>query len=74
MILLPNQPQLVMGLKLIRVVLCVGMAIVWAGLLKGDVPMAVVINAGHREREGAMEKILCVDDREVLEKRRRPPN
>src|SRR4030042_3213152 len=45
-LLLRNQPQLATGLILIGVVPCAGMAIVWAGLLKGDVPLAVVINAG----------------------------
>jgi len=41
-----DQPQLATGLILIGVVPCAGMAIVWAGLSKGDVPLAVVINAG----------------------------
>jgi len=46
LLLLRNQPQIATGLILIGVVPCAGMAIVWAGLLKGDVPLAVVINAG----------------------------
>ena len=37
--------NLTTGLILIGVVPCAGMALVWAGLLKGDVPLATVINA-----------------------------
>ncbi len=37
--------DLATGLILIGVVPCAGMALVWAGLLKGDVPLATVINA-----------------------------
>jgi len=36
--------DLATGLILIGVVPCAGMALVWAGLLKGDVPLATVIN------------------------------
>ncbi len=46
LIFLQSHPQLATGLILIGVVPCAGMAIVWAGLLKGDVPLAIVINAG----------------------------
>jgi len=37
--------DLATGLILIGVVPCAGMALVWVGLLKGDVPLATVINA-----------------------------
>jgi len=43
--LIPN-PEVAAGIILIGVIPCAGMAIVWAGLLKGDVPLAVVINTG----------------------------
>lgn len=42
---LSSQTDLATGLILIGVVPCAGMALVWAGLLKGDVPLATVINA-----------------------------
>ena len=42
---LSAHPDLATGLILIGVVPCAGMALVWAGLLKGDVPLATVINA-----------------------------
>jgi predicted Na+-dependent transporter len=45
LLLLSNHPDLAIGLILIGVVPCAGMALVWAGLLKGDVPLATVINA-----------------------------
>jgi predicted Na+-dependent transporter len=45
LLLLSNHPDLATGLILIGVVPCAGMALVWAGLLKGDVPLATVINA-----------------------------
>lgn len=38
--------ELAVGLILIGAVPCAGMAIVWAGLLDGDVPLAVLINIG----------------------------
>lgn len=44
--LLASYPELATGLILIGVVPCAGMALVWAGLLEGDVPLATVINAG----------------------------
>ena len=44
-LLLSSHPDLATGLILIGVVPCAGMALVWAGLLKGDVPLATVINA-----------------------------
>jgi predicted Na+-dependent transporter len=44
-IFLPSHTDLATGLILIGVVPCAGMALVWAGLLKGDVPLATVINA-----------------------------
>jgi predicted Na+-dependent transporter len=44
LLLLSNHPDLATGLILIGVVPCAGMALVWAGLLKGDVPLATVIN------------------------------
>jgi predicted Na+-dependent transporter len=43
--LLSNYPELATGLILLGVVPCAGMALVWAGLLEGDVPLATVINA-----------------------------
>lgn len=42
---LKENPEFAAGLILIGVVPCAGMALVWAGLLKGDVPLATVINA-----------------------------
>ena len=42
---LSSHADLATGLILIGVVPCAGMALVWAGLLKGDVPLATVINA-----------------------------
>ncbi len=42
---LADAPDLAAGLILIGAVPCAGMAIVWTGLLKGDVPLATVINA-----------------------------
>jgi predicted Na+-dependent transporter len=41
---LSSHSNLATGLILIGVVPCAGMALVWAGLLKGDVPLATVIN------------------------------
>jgi arsenite transporter len=43
--LLTGHPDLAAGLILIGVVPCAGMALVWTGLLKGDVPLATVVNA-----------------------------
>lgn len=43
--ILSNHPDFATGLILIGVVPCSGMALVWAGLLKGDVTLATVINA-----------------------------
>ena len=45
LLILSNHPDFATGLILIGVVPCAGMALVWAGLLKGDVPLATVINA-----------------------------
>lgn len=45
LLFLPGHSDLATGLILIGVVPCAGMALVWAGLLKGDVPLATVINA-----------------------------
>jgi len=42
---LSQHHDLATGLILIGVVPCAGMALVWVGLLKGDVPLATVINA-----------------------------
>ncbi len=42
---LGKEPDLAAGVILIGAVPCAGMAIVWTGLLKGDVPLATVINA-----------------------------
>lgn len=44
--LIVGDPNIAAGLILIGAVPCAGMAMVWAGLLNGDVPLAVVINAG----------------------------
>ena len=44
-ILLKGYPDLSVGLILIGGVPCAGMALVWTGLLKGDIPLATVINA-----------------------------
>lgn len=44
-VLLKGHPDLAAGLILIGVVPCAGMALVWTGLLKGDVPLATVVNA-----------------------------
>jgi len=43
--LLSKHPDFATGVILIGVVPCAGMALVWAGLLKADVPLATVINA-----------------------------
>ncbi len=45
LLFLSGHSDLATGLILIGVVPCAGMALVWAGLLKGDVPLATVINA-----------------------------
>ncbi len=45
LLLLGQLHDLATGLILIGVVPCAGMALVWVGLLKGDVPLAAVINA-----------------------------
>lgn len=45
LVFLSGHADLATGLILIGVVPCAGMALVWAGLLKGDVPLATVINA-----------------------------
>src|SRR4030042_1033906 len=45
LLFLAGHSDLATGLILIGVVPCAGMALVWAGLLKGDVPLATVINA-----------------------------
>jgi len=45
LLFLAGHTDLATGLILIGVVPCAGMALVWAGLLKGDVPLATVINA-----------------------------
>jgi len=42
---LGGEPDLAAGVILIGAVPCAGMAIVWTGLLKGDVALATVINA-----------------------------
>jgi arsenite transporter len=44
LLFLSSHPDLATGLILIGVVPCAGMALVWAGLLKGNVPLATVIN------------------------------
>jgi len=44
LLLLGRLHDLATGLILIGVVPCAGMALVWVGLLKGDVPLAAVIN------------------------------
>ncbi|MBN2033474.1 MAG: bile acid:sodium symporter [Deltaproteobacteria bacterium] len=44
LLFLSSHPELAIGLILIGVVPCAGMALVWASLLKGDVPLATVIN------------------------------
>lgn len=41
-----RDPNIAVGLILIGATPCAGMAIVWTGLLRGDVSLAVVINAG----------------------------
>lgn len=43
-VFLSDQPDFAVGLILIGAVPCAGMALVWTGLLKGDVPIATVIN------------------------------
>jgi len=43
--LLVNDPQLALGIILVGVVPCAGMAAVWTALLKGDVPLGMAINA-----------------------------
>jgi predicted Na+-dependent transporter len=45
LLFLKGHPDFATGLILIGVVPCAGMALVWAGLLKGDVPLATVVNA-----------------------------
>lgn len=45
LLFLKDNAQFAIGLILIGVVPCAGMALVWAGLLKGDVPLTTVINA-----------------------------
>lgn len=45
LLFLSGHPDLATGLILIGVVPSAGMALVWAGLLRGDVPLATVINA-----------------------------
>jgi len=44
--LFAQNPAIATGLILIGAVPCAGMAIVWAGLLDGDVPLAALINVG----------------------------
>jgi predicted Na+-dependent transporter len=44
-LLLSGHSDLATGLILIGVVPCAGMAMMWTGLLKGDVPLAIVIEA-----------------------------
>ncbi len=44
-LLLQNYPDLATGLILIGTVPCAGMAMVWTGMLKGNVPLSVVIDA-----------------------------
>lgn len=44
-LLLSGHADLATGLILIGVVPCAGMAMMWTGLLKGDVPLAIVIEA-----------------------------
>ena len=43
--ILHNYPDLATGLILIGVVPCAGMAMVWTGMLKGNVPLSIVIGA-----------------------------
>jgi len=43
--LLVNDSQLALGIILVGVVPCAGMAAVWTALLKGDVPLGMAINA-----------------------------
>lgn len=43
--LLVSDPQLSIGIILVGVVPCAGMAAVWTALLKGDVPLGMAINA-----------------------------
>ncbi len=43
--LLVNNPDFAVGLILVGVVPCAGMAAVWTALLKGDVPLSMAINA-----------------------------
>lgn len=45
LLFLQGHPEFATGMILIGVVPCAGMALVWAGLLKGDVPLATVVNA-----------------------------
>jgi len=45
LLFLPRYPDLALGMILVGAVPCAGMALVWTGLLKGDVPLATVINA-----------------------------
>jgi len=45
LLLLSDYRELAIGLILIGTVPCAGMAMMWTGLLKGDVPLAIVIEA-----------------------------
>ena len=45
LLLLQGHPDFAVGLVLIGAVPCAGMAMVWTGLLKGDLPLATIINA-----------------------------
>ncbi|OPY43912.1 MAG: Sodium Bile acid symporter family protein [Methanoregulaceae archaeon PtaU1.Bin222] len=45
LLLLQGYPDFAVGLVLIGAVPCAGMTMVWTGLLKGDLPLATVINA-----------------------------
>ncbi|NVO67096.1 bile acid:sodium symporter [Methanofollis tationis] len=45
LLFLQEYPDFAVGLVLIGAVPCAGMAMVWTGLLKGDLPLATVINA-----------------------------
>ena len=45
LLFLKGHPDFATGMILIGVVPCAGMALVWTGLLKGDVPLTTVINA-----------------------------
>lgn len=45
LLLLSQESELATGLILIGAVPCAGMAMMWTGLLKGDVPLAIVVEA-----------------------------